>query len=716
MRYKVLTPLAAASLLTFFAAFSPTPAKADMPVTFLDVDPVAGASFGWGYNLTTKQFTAPCLNYNPAITYQSGDPNQGSVFEFVENTSEIASQSNLTVTASLKVLAGAGTYKLDNKTEVAGGTESSTYSQSLFANVFRYNIPNFLDIGQVSFKPNILQVLSTPGGKGQFKQQCGDAFVIGIQTGREFIGTATVMKQTLKNWTKFANETGASASGPWGSANVNVNIGQSMQQAFGSNNIIVRTYSTGSNTNNPTQASELTDYYRTFLNSSGPEKTVKIIVAPYQLVPDYVWENPLQGNSKDDYIGMMIVGLWELKAAIKDANFIIDPTTAGMFALGTTQAKRNNRINYIKQLRGVWQQEYDMLLAAAQKCDQNFTTKCQQLGDFYSRYRNLNAQWISVLPERYLSDCYQSLTLTGGPSGSLGKLKDELMKPNSNFGTQVYGDAETAGVPSRLVAELTFRPDQTQLKGYLSVMKMEWNGGNYAPFMPIMPQDNKPKHFSTWGIQTQATVFDLNNPAPYLPSLGSENLKHCSYKGSGVNLNTIKTPQAFQPLHRYGFSQQYTHGYIDGISGHDPRGQIHYGNGLGALDFIKCEVDKKGKDNSRTCQDLGVRNFMLTLESKQDLQANNWIQPSVAPQVPSAIYAFNQGQNISSAQFVQFQPLVSNMSAVQKNTLLKNNAQRNQRLSKFKTKSYRLPSTQLNLIQQRLKGVPALKKMPQAVN
>lgn len=703
-------PIAMAVMLAMMVAFSPWPAIADMPVTFLDVEPVAGASYGWGFNLTTKQFTAPCLNYNTNATYTSGDPNQGTVFEFVENTSEIASQSNLTVSASLKVLAMGGTYKLDNKTEVAGGTESSTYSQSLFANAYRYNIPKFLEIGQVSFRPQILQVLTTPGGKGQFKQQCGDAFVIGIQTGREFIGTATVMKQTLKNWTKFANETGASASGPWGSASASVNIGQTMQQAFGSNNIIVRTYSTGSNTPSPTLASELTNYYKTFLNSSGPEKTVKIIVAPYQLVPNYPWENPLEGNTKDDYIGMMVVGLWELKAAIRDANFIIDPTTVNMFALGSNANIKNQRITYIRQLRGLWQREYDLLLKAAQKCDQNFTSQCKSLAEFYERNRNLNAQWLAVLPERYLSDCYQSMTLTGGPSGSLSQLKDKLMAPNNNFGTQVYGDSETGGTPSRVAAELTFKPDQSQLKAYLSVMKMEWHG-NYRPRLPIAPQYNKPNHFSTWGLQAQATVFDLESPARYIPSLSNENLKHCTWRGTGVQSNNIQTPNAFQPLHRFGFSQRYTHGYIDGLSGKDPRGQVHYGNGSGVLDYIKCEVDRKGKDNNMTCQDLGVRNVALLLDSKQDLAANRWVRPSTPPQVPTALTNFDRGQTITAVNMTQFQPLTATLTATQKSAVNTANTQRSKAMSKFKTKSYKLPSSQLNLIQMRLKAAPGAKSL-----
>jgi len=672
-------------------------AAADMPVTFLDVEPVAGAYYGWGYNLTTKQFTSPCIGYNASATYASGDPDQGTTFEFVENTSEIVSKSNLSVSAALKVHAFGGTYQLDNKTDVAAGTESSTYSQALFANAYRYNIPKFLDIGQVAFKPEARNLLTSAGGKGQFKQQCGDAFVIGIQTGREFLGTATITKQTLKAWTQFANKTGASASGAWGSASGSVDIGKLMEQTFGSQNIVVKTYSTGSNKQNPTQASELTGYYKDFLNSSGPEKTVKLIVSPYQLVGDYPWENPLQGTNKEDYIGMMVVGLWELKAAIRDANFVLDPTTAGMFALGTTQAKKNDRTAYIRQMRDAWQREYEMLLGAAQKCNDQFTPVCKSLAEFYDRNRNLAAQRYAALPDRYLSDCKQPLVLK-----DVGQtLKNSLVQ--TTFGTKIIGDAETGGAPSRVVAELTFKPDRSQLKAILSVMKMEWNQP-HVQGEAIRPKGSDKKHYSTWGLQAQATVFDLENPQRY--GLGSENLNHCTFKGKGIDFPDIKTPPATPELNRFGFNQAFTHGYIDGKSGKDPRGQVHFGNGRGALEFITCEVDRKGNDDNMQCLDLGVRNVALTLVSTQDQEADRWVKPAITPQVPTALASFGRGAVITAADSNQFKPFTAALTPGKQSLVRMSDAKRTATLAKLRTKSFKLPQSQLNLIQKRLQIAP----------
>jgi hypothetical protein len=665
-------------------------AIADMPVTFMELEPTAGVYYGWGYNMTTQQFTSPCLGYNSSATYPSGDPDQGSAFEFAENTATIAAKSNLTVSASLKVLAGGGTYKANNKTSVAGGTESSTYSQSLFANAYRYDVPEFLDLEQVTFKSGPLQLLNTPGGKGQFKQQCGDGFVIGIQKGREFIGTATVTQQSLKTWTQFANETGASASGAWGNVEAGVNIGEEMEQAFGSNNISVNTYSTGSNQANPTKAGELKDYFQKFLNSSGPEKMTKVIVAPYNLVENYPWENPLKENTKDDYIGMMVVSLWELRAAISDADFILNPTTTSMFALGLNAGIKARRKNYIKRQREVWQKEYDMLLKAALKCDKDFTGQCQELAEFYDRHRNLAAQWYAVLPERYLSDCYQPLILK-----DFSNLKNDLA--SRSFGTPVKGDSETSGTKGRVVAELTFRKDQRQLKADLSVAKIQWKRKEWKN-QPIEVRSNKGE--SGWGLKSQAIVFDLDKPQQY--GLGQENLKSCTWLGEGIQIINIGTPTAANYFNRFGFSQRKTNGYIDGVTGGNPRGQQMFANGLGALDFITCEVDRKGKDNNMQCLDLGVRNLRLTLCSQQDLAANQWRQPAT-PQVPTVLANFSSNRPVALAKNAQqYKVFTSLVPATQRKQLSQINAKKASATGKFKTTRYKLPAKQVNLMKTRL--------------
>jgi len=704
-----------AVVLALVVTFSPLPVYADLPVDNLRVDPSGAAYYGWGYNLTTKQFTAPCISYSEANKYYAGDTNASEYYNFADNTSVITSKSNISVSASLKVMVG-GTYKLDNKTDVAAGTESSSYNQSLLANYYYYKQPQFIRIEQVAFKQDVLNVLKDQGSKGQFKQQCGDAFVLGIQSGREFIGTASVSKQTLKNWTDFANKTGLSASYGPVEVKAGVDIGKQMEQSFGSNNIIVKVYSTGSNIPSPTSSGELQNYYKNFKNSSGPEKMAKLIVVPYQMVPNYPWENPLQGSTKEDYIGMMVVGLWELKAAMRDANFILDPTTVNMFALGTNKSLKDQRIAYIKQLRGIWQKEYDLLLKSAQKCDQNFTPQCQQLAEFYERDRNLAAQWLAVLPERHLSDCYQSIIMPGDQVPGLGSIRSKFSmgtdKNPPNFGTPVVGDSETAGNRMRVVAELTFRPDKRQLKANMSVARIEWHG-DYKYKMALYGHGSKNDR-STWGMAVQdVVVFDLDSAAQYNKNLSNVNLNYCEWKGSGVDFPPISTPSSTSTpeLHRFGFNQKITHGYVDGLSGKDPREQIHYGNGEGALTYITCEVDKKGKDNYLTCKDMGFRNGKLTLVSSQDLTADRWVKPSAPVQIPGALANFDGGAAITSANKAQFTPLTASLSGAQKTKLNTINAKRTQTISMFKTKPLILPAHQINVIQQRLKAAPGAKSL-----
>jgi hypothetical protein len=384
-----------------------------------------------------------------------------------------------------------------------------------------------------------------------------------------------------------------------------------------------------------------------------------------------------------------------------------------MFSLGTNKSLKDQRIAYIKQLRGIWQKEYDLLLKSAQKCDQNFTTQCQQLGEFYDRDRNIAAQWLAVLPERYLSDCYQSIIMTGDQVPGLGTIRDKFRMGNENmppnFGTPVVGDSETAGNKMRVVAELTFRPDKRQLKANMSVARIEWHGA-YSYKASLVGKGSKNDR-STWGMALQdVVVFDLDSPAQYNKNLSNVNLNYCEWKGKGLDFPNIPTPVATSELSRFGFNQKVTHGYVDGLSGKDPRGQIHYGNGEGALTYITCEVDKKGKDNYLTCKDMGFRNGMLTLVSSQDLTAERWVKPSAPVQVPGALVNFDGGAAITTANKAQFTPLTASLSGAQKTKLNTINAKRAQTISKFKTKPLILPAHQMNVIQMRLKAAPGVSK------
>ncbi len=676
-------------LTALAAAITTSLAQADMPVTTLAVDPMPGVYYGWGYNLQTQQFSAPCVEYDASNTIATATdtPPQGETYRLVENTSEVAAESNLSIKASLKILAGGGTYSANNKTSVVGKTKSSTYSLALLASSYYYQPPRFLDVNSIHFKPGIANLLTNPAGKAEFKQRCGDALVVGIQKGREFIGTATITRQDLESTSKFLTETGIGAKGAGYEANANIDYGEKMEQSFGSNNVELHVYSTGSSLTPPTKASELNDYYKKFLNTSGEPVITKLYVQPYKVVADYPWENPLHEPTKDDYIGMMVAGLWELRAVIDDANMILDPSTRKMFAMGTTKQKRNQRVSYIQRQRDAWRREYNLLLKAALGCDKDFKNSCKGLGDFYANNRFLAEQRAAIMPDIYLSDCYKTRFVN-----PTKVLNDELAK--ANFGSPVRGDSEEGGSPGRVVAKLHIAPDQRELKAYLSIAKLEWKRRQWRN-MPIEVRTNKGE--SGWAMAVSAPIFNLDGDG----MLG-EKLTYCTWQGPGFVTKNIQSPPSSSHFVQFGLNRRVVQGYIDGITGKDPRGFQFFGNGQGYLESIQCEVDRGGKDNNMKCQKLKARNIPLRLVSTQDREADRWRMPP-DPEVPKVLLNFSGKRPLNLARLRgQYRTFKSLVPPSKRSAVASSNRRHKQVVHLLGAPRIKLPASQLRIIQQRL--------------
>ncbi len=605
-------------------------------VDFPSVEPSGStpATYGWAYDTRRHQFMGSCITYNPNSLYKVGSPKQNSIFKFVQSTSEIAKDSNLSINASLKIL-GATTYQASNKLSLISGTKSSTFNQSLYATVYHYDTPSFIDVNNISIKSDMLQLLKKPGGLGEFKRRCGDSFVIGVQEGREFLGVATVKKQTLKSWTKFANDADVSAKGAWGNVKAGVKLAKNMEQAFGLSQIEVSTYSTGSSMLNPTNIEELTDYYQKFLQTNGEKKTIKYIVAPYSILSDYPAQNPLNADTKDSYLGTLIVSLWDIKAGIEDANYVLNRKTQELFALGTVNYIKNRRIKMIRRYKAAWQNEFDKLLKATKMCNENFTKKCKTLAIYYDRYRNYIDEWDALMPEKYLSDCKTPIIL---PDAAFQKLKTGIEQAKQQ---RVHGDAEGGGGHSktRIVVIMHVKPDGRQLKADISFARIEWKRAR-SKYFPI---EAAKKGESAWALFTESTIFDLNNPMAYGVQLDS-NLRYCTWNMATNGIKTPKVnniPAAAPYFLRYRFSRgkSSANGYIDGMTGTSPRGQQTFANGRGTLDYIVCEADRKGKDDNLKCSKIAFKQIALNLVSTQDLQANMWHSPK-NPTVPAQLMSF----------------------------------------------------------------------------
>ena len=605
-------------------------------LAFPYVEPVGDMPvyYGWGYDTSRHTFTAPCVNFDRNAILKTGKSKEKSSFRLVQSTSEIAESSNLSVDASLKILSGT-VYKASDKLSVVSGSKASAFNVSLYAHVMKYYVPSYIDIGTVSIKPEMLDLIRQPGGMAKFRQKCGNAFVIGIREGREFLGLATVKKQTLKSWTKFANKANVSAKGAWGNAEVDTSLAKSLEESFSSSSIEINVYSTGSSMFEPTNLDQLTEYFRKFLSQNGEKEVVSYIIAPYSILNDYPQQDVLNMDSKEEYLNTLIVSLWDLKSGIEDAKMVLSKKTQELFALGTIQSKRRQHINTIAMYKRAWEKEFDQLLKATKMCNKNFTEKCKKLAIYYGRFRNFYDEWDAVMPEKYLSDCKTPIILSDAAFKNL-KMSIEGVRQQ-----RVHGDSEGGGGSSktRIVVVMRIVPDGRKLKAEVSLARIEWKRKR-SKYYPI---EAKMKGESAWALYAKETIFDLDNPMAY-GLQPDTNLKYCTWnpKTHGVKNPVVRNiPPAASYFTRYGFKKFRTsaNGYIDGMTGKSPRGDQTFAGGKGILDYIICQADRKGSDDRLVCKKIAFKEVMLDLVSTQDLKADRWIPPK-NPSVPVQLASF----------------------------------------------------------------------------
>ena len=631
------------SLLSLVCStFVSTVGYADMPVDFLTVDKTGGAvEYGTGYKIKSEQFAGQCVQFTSNDTYDGGSSAHESTFELAESTSDIVKKSNLSASASLKAVAGGATISASNKTSVVANSEASMYNLTLFASSYQYDQPKFRYFENAKLSDMAQALLADPLKKGEFKERCGDGFVIAIQEGRDFLGTATVKKQSLKQSAEFTSKTGLGVKSVGYEANADLDIAKTLTSTFGSNNFKIYTYNTGSDDADPSSVDELKAYFKNFFkNSKDYKRRVNFIIVPYTVLENYPYPDILQGDTKEDYIGYMADALWDLKAAIKDADFVLDSEMQKFFALGINQPTINNRTQSIGKYKNAWRKEFNDLLKAANQCNDNFTPQCQQLASYYRDDRKLSNQTAMIMPERYVNDCYTPIVLN--PTENSQELNAQLL---SGFDT-VAGDNETGGNHMRVTSALNYFTDKRVMKADINIAKIEWKRDDWKG-QPLEVRTNKGE--SGFGKKITMKTFDLDNPKNYgLPF--DRKLDTCTWRDPNNPVKSAKiyrAPIGKNGFERYGFNGAPVHGVIDSISKKDSRGQAEYGPGVGDYNSIRCAVDAKGRsDNTLTCESVNLKSFELNLVSQQDLEANKWRDPNLYNE-PDLLLSFLSGKTLN---------------------------------------------------------------------
>ena len=432
------------------------PVFAEIP-DFKEVDPIAHTTYGHGYDTTRRVAFSKgggCVTVDRSKTYSQGQTSSKSGFERVTSTSEIAEEMGLSVSASISAVSPSGKFSASDKADVASGTNSSQFNETILAYSFTRLKPTYLDPTYIRLKQKYIDMLKDPKqGIGAFKAECGDTFIYGIQEGREFYGTAYITKQTLEQWTKFSVEGTASYEGATVEADAAADYAKAMNQSFGSNSIKINVSRSETGLSNPSSVEQMVSQFQGYnVGSSGGTNAVKYILSSYANADGYPIEDPLSPPSNDEKLGYMVSALWDLKALQQDASFV--EGSPEMFAMGTTPKKRKARKAAITKARKAWRSEFDSLRAQAIKCVDDFTDACETLARKYRDRDPLTER--SIMPTRYTSDCGQTMQIVDiGGRKILG-----YSMPRSS----VRGDTEMASGPVKVRTWLKLYKDGSQLK------------------------------------------------------------------------------------------------------------------------------------------------------------------------------------------------------------------------------------------------------------
>ncbi len=593
-------------------------ARAEVP-SVMEIEPIDAATYGFGYDTTSRQLFASaggCVTVNPGQTFASGQPESGSDFEQVTTSSTIAEELGLSVSASISASFGGFGGSAKTAVGVTSGTTSSQFSESIFAYSYNKDIPVFVNPAFVSLKPQYRAMLQDPAKIPMFRAACGDAFIYGIQDGREFYGTASVVEQSMSSFAKFSEKVEASGSG-WGvSADTAVSFANALNQSFGSQNIVLKTVRSDASPN-PATVVELVNQFRAFGGQTGGKHHVRMYVAPYSYADGYPLNDPLTPPRDDEKLIYLADALWDLKALQEDSAFILEHPE--MFAMGTTPEKRNARLLAVRNAQERWKGEFDGLRAKAVPCVANFSPACATLASQYQQRDPLLER--AILPIRYSSDCGpqpwqdashrgQSLEIVGTQvSGKIGAC-------NAPW-TKLRGDAEMGGGPVRVQAWLKLWPDRRQLKTLFNVDLAEWKTDSNGNRQTSGNRDTEFYCRAPTSTMTDANVLvDLDNARNYLSVNG--NLKECRWSGSGTTAPVAAAP-AGMPAGMFG--------YISWISPKSPPHALQQitGGARGILDAVTCQLDGPGGDtNNLRCTTPNVRNVGLKLVNQLDLDADNW--------------------------------------------------------------------------------------------
>lgn len=430
-----------------------------------EIEPVTGATLGMGWDTTRKKLTNVCIDEGMGRLARGEvavdtSPNIEE-FSMARTATEMAEKMGLNLEIALSAITGIGRISNETKAGLLKQTESSQYSLTLVGRS-RETVPEFLDKRGLRLKSEAESLLESELTHPQFRDRCGDAFILGWLKGHELVARLQITEEARDRLRKvdFENNLGIAS----GSYDIDTLIGVSKRSEMSSfrKTIDVKVFRTDSKRSR-TDYSDPEAFKRAFfqwqsqVNPLDDGQVVALFIAPYRgNVPDYPPREYLAPRSAESYLGWIADALWELKAAEEDAQYIIE--NPGQHALGVRERTRKRRLAAVRAARDAWRKEYERLKASGSECLKTLNAlrsrasdddslpelpdSCVRTAKRYHFDRKLAAERDRIMPTRKVAMCGSTPI-----SAVREEFADEPLTFNMNLGMNVQptGDDESNG-------------------------------------------------------------------------------------------------------------------------------------------------------------------------------------------------------------------------------------------------------------------------------
>ncbi len=637
-----------ASASTAFAGNPPTNNVIPPSVDSFDVDPPSTAIvMGSGYNSVTGNWmTTPCVTV-PSRTVQSysnGDSSPGgSDWSIVNTRNDVANAVGLSVSASFSASMGFASVSASDKLSTVNTSKTSDFTQTVVASWFYYDPPQVIDPSQTP----MLKEPSKFATYEDFRTQCGDFFVVGVQQGRSMYGTLNLSVEDTESANSLQNDAGLSFKAGFFSGSADVKNLSAVQQKSSSTSQQINVSCIGGGGCPSVQnLADFSNAFKAFPNKSTNDKRpVKVYLQRYDdasvgNLPMQQWALAefQQGESPTQELIDLAQVAWNLQELIDDANYVLAHSKAqlptmrheqnNLYALGTTPARRNAELGYVRQLLQKYQGDLGQLQGSVKSTNctpSNWPQACEAI---HTKWTALNMDdEFDKLPYRYVADCYVNTNISG-----IGGL---FLPPNSGpigirLGGPTLGDAQFSGHRVWLDGNVFFRPDVAagvhsldevrNLRGVLDLNMKEdvsdWT--SYAAHFdaPVL-------NLATWPPQASGAP----NPNPQF--------SQCLFHGTGLKIETV-APGSHGFLHdssgiqASGFTTY--RGAGDGASFNPATAGGAKPGRAGILDTLTCQTGNNSNQDNQfvSCNGIGIRDVQLDLQDMEDVTADSNPPPASA--------------------------------------------------------------------------------------